>query len=244
MTSTTLPLRSLPTRLFREWAMIARRPDSLRRARAWQLGVPVHSLDDVVVACGLRTLADRSEPSPSDRGVAEERVLARLVALARHDDLAARVVLQRLLPGLLAIARRWGRRRGDGVEMVAFDDLVADAWEVIRTFPVERRADQLAARLLRDAEYRAFVRAGRRLMVAEPAPEEHFEALVADTSPSPLDELADIVAGCELSDHDRHLLRLVLRGASTTEMARTLMISERTVRYHRDAMVVRLRAAV
>ena len=244
MTNTALPLRSLPTRLFREWAMIARRPDALRRARDWQLGIAVTSLDDVVAACGFRMQAERPSASTGERGAAEERVLARLVALARHDDLAARIVLQRLLPGLLSIARRWGRRHGDGVEMVAFDDLVADAWEVIRTFPVERRSDQLAARLLRDAEYRAFIRAGRRLMVTEATPDEHFEALATEPHASALDELADIVAGCDLSDHDRHLLRMVLRGASTTEMALSLRVSERTVRNHRDAMVVRLRAAV
>lgn len=245
MTNTTLPLRSLPTRLFREWAMISRRPDVVRRAAAWQLGIPVSSLDDVVAACGLRPVADgRPAAHDPERLTAEERVLARLVVLARHDDLAARVVLQRLLPGLLSLARRWGRRHGDGAVLVAFDDLVVDAWEVIRTFPVERRADQLAARMLRGAEYRAFIRAGRRLMVAEPTPDERLDAVALEPAPSALDELADLVASAELSELDRHLLRLLLHGASTEEVARSLSVSERTVRYRKESMVHRLRAAV
>ena len=54
----------------------------------------------------------RRHEAPSDDGgerVPGDRVLAALVVAARTDPLAGRVVLQRLLPGLSAIARRRAR---------------------------------------------------------------------------------------------------------------------------------------
>ena len=107
---------------------------------------PVRSrdLDDVLAACGFGVAhtASRNE------------ALARLVTIARQDDLAARVVVQRLLPGLLGIARR---RRA--FEREAFDELLGAAWLTIRQARTAGR-EHLAAGLVRDAAYRAFTAPG------------------------------------------------------------------------------------
>ncbi|MEO6156098.1 MAG: hypothetical protein ABIQ39_00550, partial [Ilumatobacteraceae bacterium] len=92
-----------------------------------------------------------------------DTVLGQLVEFARTDPLAGRVVLQRLLPGLSAIARRRGTHMREHLE--AFDELLSAAWSVISNFPVERRRHHVAASLLRDCEYHAFRRDHRRAVV-------------------------------------------------------------------------------
>jgi RNA polymerase sigma factor (sigma-70 family) len=240
MTTTPLPHAALLVRLSREWQALSRRPAVLQRARTWQLGVEFTSLDDIVAAAGWRRVAVGSVP-PTAPGFEAEEVLARLVRAARHDDLAARVVLQRILPGVVAAARRWAHRPQGGPE--ALDELLAATWSVIRTFPVERRGAHLAARVLRDAEYHAFVRPHRRLLVVEAVPAERLDRPVEpvdDVSSSA--ELAELIAAAHtLTERDRQLLALIVEGRSVGEVAKVLQVSVRTVTNHRDAMVSRLR---
>lgn len=240
MTTTPLPHSALLVRLSREWQVLNHRPAVLCRARTWHLDVAFGSLDDLVAAAGWRR-AGAEQPSPAGLAPAAEEVLARLVLAARHDDLAARVVLQRILPGVVAAARRWASRPQGGAE--ALDELLAAAWSVIRTFPVERRGAHLAARLLRDAEYHAFIRPHRRRLVAEAVPTERLDRPV-----EPIDEvsssaeLAELIAAAHtLTDRDRALLALIIQGRSVGEVASVLQVSVRTVTNHRDAMVSRLR---
>jgi DNA-binding CsgD family transcriptional regulator len=246
MTTTFPPHASLLLRLSREWRAICHRPAVVRRAEGWQLGIDFRSLDDIVAAAGWRHpgAADARETGSSVGECGSDEVLARLVLAARHDDLAARVVLQRILPGVVAAARRWARRPEGGPE--ALDELLAAAWTVIRTYPVERRAAHLAARLLRDAEYHAFVRAHRRLLVAESVPGERLDLPVDHIDPlddvAPSVELAELVAAAHaLTDRDRQLLALIVAGHSVGEVAAVLRVSVRTVTNHREAMVSRLR---
>lgn len=228
---------SLAMRLDREWQALTVRPAVLRRARTWGLGVPFAALDDVIAATGFRAGA---HVTPISAVAEHNEVVARLLLAARTDPLAARVLLQRLLPGLVAAARRWQRRLGGATD--AFDELVAAAWAVLREFPLERRPHHLVANLLRDAEYHAFVRPQRRRLVLELASPERLDHAVESPPVTALAELADLVAGApSLSAHDRRLLGLLLSGCSTLQVAAALHVSERTVRAHRDSMVVRLR---
>lgn len=75
-----------------------------------------------------------------------------LVALARRavagDDLAARVLLQLLLPGTRNLARRWWAL-GDNDERAAA--AVAAVYQRIRRYPIERRPAKVAANILMDA---------------------------------------------------------------------------------------------
>jgi DNA-directed RNA polymerase specialized sigma24 family protein len=167
-------------------------------------------------------------------------VMASLLMAARVDEVAARVVLQRLLPGLIARARRWSGRPVGGPD--ALDELLAAAWTVIRTFPVERRPRHLVANLLRDAEYHAFVRPHRRLLVHEFVPTHTLERPAPESTMDAAEELAELIDGSRaLTDRDRRLLALLASGASMTEVATTLDVCVRTVTNHRDAVVHRLR---
>jgi len=246
----TLPLsRPLVIRLQSEWNAMRSRPSLLRRAAVWGVTDTLDSLDDLLIATGFRV----SRPAPGAAAATDldhdpDIAMGRLLVVARTDELAARVVLQRLLPGLLSVARRWPSHRRGGSE-TAFDDLIGVAWGVIREFPLERRPHHLVANLLRDCEYRAFVRSDRRLLVHEPtAP--HLLDLGHDQRGTsglmePLHELLEIAAqAATLTADDRVLLGLLLSGRSTIEVADALSVSERTVRTYRAAMVERLREAV
>lgn len=244
---------SVLRRLFDDWETLAHRPAVVRRARAWGLGVDFDDLDGLVRAVGYR-------PRPSEAGTATspapaatsvdpaDELLGRLLIVARDDELAARVVLHRLLPGLCAAARRWSVRRVGGSDD-AFDDIIASAWVVIRNFPVERRPGQFAPKLLRDAEHQAFVKATRRCWTSEAAEPASFDrrpaAAEAEWS-DPAEELTDVVAMARphLSDDDLRLLELLRSGRTIPEIAAVLGVSVRTVGYHREALVRRMRSAL
>lgn len=250
--NTSLPLynnRPLIVRLQSEWQLLRDRPTVLRRAHGWSLGVQFDDLDQLLVATDYwPTPAARQAASvAAGAGGNGNTVVARLLAAARHDEVAARVVLQRLLPGLVARSRCWGPRRVGG-STEAFDELVSAAWTVIREFPFERRPRHLIANLLRDSEYAAFRRNTRRMLVHElTEPRSLDTAVEYQAQIEPILELADIIAQARLhtlTDHDLELLTLLANGASPAEAAKRLQISERTLRYHREAAVGRLREAV
>jgi hypothetical protein len=107
-------------------------------------------LRDVRALAGdARTLADveryvrRADPADADR------ILLALVARAVEDDaLAARVLLQLLLPGTRNLARRWWAL-GDHDERAAA--AVSAVYGRIRTYPILRRPGRVAANILLDA---------------------------------------------------------------------------------------------
>lgn len=242
-----LPLvinRSLFGRLDREWQALDQRPAVLRRAAGWGLGIEFASLSEVVIGAGYRPQTDQRGCERDPSSAAANEVLRRLLVAARTDDVAARVVLQRLLPGVVATARRWGgHRQGGSVD--AFDEMLSATWMVIREFPAERRSRHLAASVLRAGEYRAFQQANRRLMVHElTAPNLLDLRVEASVTLDVADELAEVVAcASSLTEHELQLIELLARGCSPAEMAEQLSISVRTVRNRRDAVVHRLRQA-
>ena len=251
---TTVPAASrrsgsdLLRRLEREWDSLREDPVVLRRAEGWDLGVRLGSLDDVAAAAGWhRSAADRLA-APARCADGAETVLARLVVIARHDEVAARVVLHRLLPGLVHQARRWSMRH-DGSPS-ALDELVAAAWLVIRTYRIERRTGPIVPSMLNDAAYHAFVRAGRRAVRHEPHPAEHFERLVRDHGSSSWDELHELLSSVLLGGRtpftptDRRLIGLLLAGCGPDEIAASLKVSVRTATNRRHDLISRLRAAL
>lgn len=252
-------------RLVDDWSSIARRPSAVRRARTWSLDVDFSDLDHLLRLAGFREwppassasvvpgtvnpaadAGDAAHPAGDAAQSAADSLLGRLLVVARSDELAARIVLQRLLPGLSAAARRWSGDRPGGSND-AFDEIVSAAWLVIRAFPVERRPGHLAAKLLRDAEHQAFVKATRRRWTCESSEPSAFERHVAvEQQAEPSDELAEAVdaARHSLTARDLRLLELLTSGRSIPEVADELSVSVRTVGYHREALVHRLRAAL
>lgn len=233
--STALP-PTLVTRLQVQWGEITHSAAALTRARAWFPDVDIVDLDDVLTLVGFHGRRIDVE--------ADARLL-HLVTVAREDDLAARVVLQRLVPGLLTIALRRTRSSRGRVHEV-FSELASTAWLLVRTYPVERRPVKVAVNLLRDAEYEVFVRHTRRLV----ARSERITAWVPDT-PVPDDdhagtclvEVLRLGRDCGMPEHDLRLLAELASGRHPDAVAASLGCSPRSVRNRRNAMARALRAA-
>ncbi len=155
--------------LDREWERIATGPSARRAVIRW---ANVHS-----ALTGLTDLRDiltaRRDAERADG------ILRALAAMASDDDLAARTLLQALMPGLVHLARTTGND-----DPAALDELISLAWERIRTYPTSREG-AVAGNVLLDVRKR--YRAHRRIE----APGEWAE-MVADppsSTPTPEDDV-------------------------------------------------------
>lgn len=168
---------------------------------------------------------------------AEDAVLAALVRQAHSDPLAARMVLQALLPGLKTLARRIlvdADQRND-----VWSALLAHSWERIRCYPLERLPNRIAANVLFDAlkkttrEFRRELRNRDRFGLE--LREEHAAAAPVDSDVERL--LARAVAAMAISREEAELI-LRTRVDSSDLRARA---DELGVAYH-ALKVRRLRA--
>lgn len=133
--------RSVFDALDRQWAVLVRSHEAQDALRRWgpELELDVADLDELVSAilAGPTTVSDRA-----------------LVVLARWaptDHVAARTVLQALHPGLRNLGRRLaGRGSFDPVDQ----EIVALAWERIRTYSVNRRPRAVALNVILDVRKR------------------------------------------------------------------------------------------
>lgn len=227
-------------------------------------------LDRLLAEAGWRPHRETKDDTPATEAidpVRADRTLAGLVAAARHDPLAARVVLQRLLPGLIALARRraaWAGLPGGPV----LDELVAETWIVIREFPVERRPVHVAGNLLREVEYRAFTRPARlrrhaaltgdgvapRCSAApygemidaatEEAQEQRHRRFAAEHPFAELVEVLRAAVESGASDDDVQFLGALASGMTTDEVAARRRVSGRAERYRRARLIAWLQTEV
>jgi DNA-directed RNA polymerase specialized sigma24 family protein len=133
--------RDLIEQLEAEWPLLA--AGALQpRLRAWAASDPALAgfATPQQLLRNLRGLRGRPR--------AEDAILAALVRQAQSDPLAARVVLQALLPGLKALAGRIMLEAGEREEL--WSALLAHCWERIRRYPIERRPARIAANVLLD----------------------------------------------------------------------------------------------
>lgn len=240
------------SRLQAEWRHITIRERELRIVRSWNLpGAPIRSLDELLERCGFVASSTGPAPRRPARDAVEEAradaQLLQLVTLARHDPLAARIVLQRIMPALCAVASRRSPTRERRHELA--DELVANAWSVICNYPVERRRQRVAANLVRDIGFETLVRPRRRRSSGEvPStrdvigePEQHLDA-------EPLDELVGVLREARdakgISQADIDLICQLVNHGRPEHLAAILDVTPRTVRNHRDAVVHRLRSHV
>jgi hypothetical protein len=128
--------------LGRDWRALARSPRVRRRLRQWGEQQPA-----LAGYYDLDQLLDGRYSAPG----AAQAILLGLARLAPYDELAARTLLQALIPGLVRLAQT-----KDADDPMARDELVAIAWVRIRTYP-PTRLGSVAANVLRDTqkEYRA-----------------------------------------------------------------------------------------
>ena len=237
------PMTSLPnhryllTRLQREWNVLSSRRSAVVRASAWRLTPrALSSLDELLVLTGLG-------PGPMDPS--SDDAMRRLVTLARHDDLAARVVLQRMLPGLSSCAKR--NASGFDSQLDALDELLSEAWTVIRSFPIERRDRYVIKNLLRDCEYRAFLKARRRMLIQDVTDPAHLDRAVEpdDSAAEPLITIVELLGTARLAGMcaaDVEIVVALLNTSTVKQAAAALRVTDRTVRNRRQSVVHQLRA--
>lgn len=243
--ATASPTSRLSARWNADWAQICRsRRVAARLQQALSEVVTFRTLDELLDRCGR----DRNVPMAE-----ADQVLARVVALAATDDDAARVVVQRILPGIVNVAARRSRQSA-GDRQALFDELMSALWVLVRTFPLERRPAKIAVNLLRDAEYMTCVRP-YRLRSVDTVPLDHqlerpghLDARLLDEFIDPTDEVVDLLAmgkAAGLADSDLRLLsELHVRGRRVDDLATELGVTARTIRNRRHAAIAGLSAVV
>ena len=228
-TATAGPARQL----IDEWDRLNTSRPILKKVNAWGLTTePVVTLDELLVFAGFGRAADDS---------AADHVLWKLTCLAEHNELAARIVLHRILPAVMSVAQRRGRLLRGGMRE-ALDEVIPVAWMVIRTFPHHRRTSKIAANLSRDIEYHAFVR-HTRLRAPEIDHSANYRLANLTTSETQVDsrdelhELLHEASRAGLAQRHVDLLTDLGNGMSTNEAAAARKISPRTMRNHKNAAI-------
>lgn len=123
------------------------------------------------VAGGAASLGDVERYVRSARSPEADRVLLALVARAiEQDGLAARVLLQLLLPGTRSLARRWWAL-GEADERAAA--AVTAVYHRICHYPLARRPGKVAANILMDAAQELRRSVPRLVAVPSPDPASH-----------------------------------------------------------------------
>ncbi len=234
--------RLFSAQLDREWRRLRRHRRSIERARSWSPHVDCDVANAFATLADLDELVDATQRDGSGRG---ERVLLDLVRLARRDQLAGRVVVQRVLPGLISASAPYRSWSGD-------DDPVALAvgslWISIHAYDDVRRCRHVAASLISDAIFKAFRQPARRRSASEEACAPHrFDELVATHASDPLTEIATALGeagrvGVPREDID--LLANLVRVGSPQRVAADCDVTPRTIRNRRDRAIRRVRLAV
>jgi hypothetical protein len=199
-----------------EWGRLRRDKRAARRLReVCAVAGDATSLE------GVEAYVRRARPEGAD---------AVLLALVRRavagDTLAARVLLQLLLPGTRNLARRWWAL-GDHEERAAA--AVTAVWQRICGYPVARRPGRVAANILMDAA-RELRRAVPRVVVTlsdEPGPEPRGgEPAAVELAEVLLDAVADGV----LEREDAMLIaRSRIAGQRVADIAAHRQLSGRTL---------------
>lgn len=206
---------ALADRLNREWELLSERPAPTWWSRHPQLG----GLPDLAAVLG----AIRGRP---------DEILGALVAeCLEGDQLAGRVVMQALLPKLVRLACADTR--------VAFDDYVAAFWCCLRTYPLARRPERVAANLAWETRRLALSELSpKTIPMAEPPP----RAPEAPRGPTALGVLAVARARGFLDGRSCQFLNTVYaQGLSSAAAAGVHRVSRTAVRWHCSQGVRRLR---
>ena len=238
----------LGDRLDAEWAVIRTSRRAVRRAATWRSTDGDHPLDRVLDRVLGAPLPDLGEIiAATQRGAEDgddEPILLRLVVLARTDDLACRLLVQRMLPALVHAARRYCRI-GHGGE--SLDATVAALCLAIHSYDSERRTRHVAASLTSDTVHQAFRKARRAKSSSEVvrAP-HHFADAVDAREPSAFELLAVVVRDARragATERDLTTIREFVVDHPSTIAARHC-VTTRAVRMRRERAVANIRTAL
>lgn len=135
--------------LEQEWTQLEGSASASRALRRWSS--EDYGLGGLATLGGLRETVQDRTTSP----VVRDGILLALVRRAATDDLAARTLLQLLLPGCKALVRRFAW--SDDLDEITAA-VVAETFDRIRTYPIDRRPGRVAANILLDVKQRVFWR--------------------------------------------------------------------------------------
>ncbi|MCK9877847.1 sigma-70 family RNA polymerase sigma factor [Frankia sp. Ag45/Mut15] len=205
---------------------------------ASSLIAPLADLEQILAGCGTG--------SQVEAGLADRRLLFLVTAAVDGDVDAARVVMARMMPALVSKAAahsRAGRMDFD----TAFTELIAAAWIVVTTYPVERRPAKVWINVLLDAEQAVFGRPRLAHRRTVPMP---FTLLADQTDPlifigrDPLVELLDLLVAARRAGLTPGNLQLLVdlgvHGLSPQEIAVRDRVTDRAVRMRRQRAIVEL----
>ena len=165
--------------------------------------------DPAGVVAALRASGD--DPAGADR------ILGALARRAPHDDVAARTMLQALIPGLVNVAKRLGHGHVDE-ELEA--QVLTEAIDRILNYPLERRPRAIAANVTWDV-FGRISRQRRRATTGQPVGVERrpeldgWGAAPVDPSEEVCELIADAVADGKLRESDARLLVAIAVGHDT-----------------------------
>lgn len=188
--------------LDREWHRLAHSPLLRARLRSWAQREP--ALGVFAGPAGL--IRFLREPG---RFHDKDAALSALLRLAPTDPLAARVVLEALMPGLKRIARQLILDSRDRDEL--WQLLLASACEQIDSYPLARRPARIAANLLYET---------RRAALSE---------LRRNRQPHPdiTVELADVAAATDVDGDVEALLDLAVAASAISQAEAELILETR-----------------
>ena len=220
------------TALDAEWRQLAASTEAARALSRWSELHPA-----LRNAADLDMLLDRRRDPGQTRAV-----LAALAALAPTDTVAARTLLQAMLPGLVCLAATAGRD-----DPAAIDEMVSLAWERVRTYPETRRG-AVAGNILLDVrkQYRRHrsIEAPRSYCPSGSGPEAASAPSAEDVvlSRLALEDLLRVHIDGTISRADLYLIvRTRLGGESLSEVAVEEHTSAHTLNQRRWRAERRLR---
>lgn len=226
-------------RWLRDWAAWSRSRQALAAVHRWRgassLMAPLTDIDQVVDGCG----SDTSVQAP----LADQRLLFLVTEAVRGDVDAARVVLARMMPALVSKASahaRRGHRQFDDL----YTELIASAWIVVTSYPVERRPGKVWINVLLDTEQAVFgrPRLADRITVPMSSPLLADRALpVFADHRDPLEELLELLAAARRAGLSPSYLQLLVdlgvHGLSTQEIGDRDGVTDRAVRMRRTRAI-------
>lgn len=220
---------SVFTQLDREWIALIRRPTT------------ANELGD---ACALAGASGLDGLVPAVRRAAPEAADPVMAHLARQahegSDIAARALLQLLLPGACRLAARWWAL-GSSEERAAA--AVAAVYTRIRRYPLDRRPRKIAANILLDAN-QDLARLARRAVADReamaPLEPRLLRGRLEEPEPSPAEELRDFIedavaAGRVPSQWAALIVATHIEGDDLPSIARRTGTPVRTLQWRRRA---------